>query len=509
MGEQRTLGRLAEVAWNRFDDYESLFFEGSWHRSQQLAGRARRACGGFTELGVRPGDRVVVMMANCPEVGITYQALWRAGAAITPVMFLVSPEELRHILLDSGARVVVTTTEVLPKVQAGADGLDVRIVLVGEETTGTIPFSQLDSGPEGPLVDRAEDDLAALMYTGGTTGRAKGVMLTHAGLYSAAGRRSEQGQVSDPPNRSIVPLPLSHAYGLIVTLIGMHSELPRVSVLMRWFDAAQWQRLAAEHRAQIGPLVPAMIQMLLADPGFGATPLPDLRYVTSGAAPLPREALDEFERRLPGVEILEGYGMTETSAIISSNPPGARRLGSVGLPIPGYQVVIRDDEGRELPPGTDGEICVTSESVMRGYWNADEATVAAMPGGELRTGDIGHLDEDGYLYVVDRKKDLIIRNGFNVFPRDVEDALTEHPDVTMAGVVGRPDPRLGEEVVAFVSLAEGSSTTSADLVGWMRDRIGQVKYPREVHVVDAVPVTSVFKTDRKRLRKMLDEYSSS
>jgi long-chain acyl-CoA synthetase len=168
-------------------------------------------------------------------------------------------------------------------------------------------------------------------------------------------------------------------------------------------------------------------------------------------------------------------------------------------------VTIRDEDGKELPAGEDGEICVRSASLMKGYRHAPEANTTALIDGELHTGDIGHLDEDGYIYVVDRKKDLIIRGGFNVFPRDVEDALTEHPEVTMAGVVGKPDPKSGEEVVAFVSLAPGATVTPDELIAWTRDRIGKIKYPREVHVVDAVPVTSVFKTDRKRLRQMLSE----
>ncbi|TNY35594.1 class I adenylate-forming enzyme family protein [Thermomonospora catenispora] len=505
---ERTLGRLAEQAWERFDDYESLFFEGRWYRSRELAERARRVAGGLVELGVRPGDRVVVMMANCPEVGITYQALWRAGAAITPVVFLVSHEELRHILLDSGARLIITTNEVLPTVQFAADGLDLPIVVAGDAPEGTIPYSDLEKADELPLVDRAEDDMAALMYTGGTTGRAKGVVLTHAGLYQASQSSQQAGRVPGL-TRALIPLPLSHSFGLLTTLVGMHADEPNVAVLMRWFDAKEWIRLAAEHRIQRCPLVPAMIHMLLAEPEFGRTPLPDLKYVVSGAAPLAREALEEFERRVPGVQILEGYGMTETCATTAVNRPGDRRVGSVGKPLPGYTVTIRDEEGRALPPGEDGEICISAPSLMQGYWHAEEATAAALSNGELRSGDIGHLDEDGFLYIVDRKKDLIIRGGFNVFPRDVEDALAEHPEVTMAGVVGRPDPKLGEEVVAFVSLVPDAKATPEELIEWTRRRVGKIKYPREVHIVDSVPVTRVFKTDRKRLREMLKELPSS
>jgi long-chain acyl-CoA synthetase len=208
---------------------------------------------------------------------------------------------------------------------------------------------------------------------------------------------------------------------------------------------------------------------------------------------------------VPGVQILEGYGLTETSAVTTFNPPGRRKPGSVGLPLPGYTITIRDPWGEAMETGDVGEICVSGDALMLGYWGEHEPDPdgTALVDGELRTGDIGCLDDDGYLHVVDRKKDLIIRGGFNVFPRDVEDALNEHPDVVMSGVVGRPDPRLGEEVVAFVQLREGGTATAEELMTWARDRVGRVKYPREVTFVDSIPVTSALKLDRKALRARL------
>lgn len=505
MSDGHTLGLLAEEAWARHGDYESSYFEGTWFRSHDLAQRARRATRGFIELGVRPGDRVVVLMANCIEVFITYAALWRAGAVVTPVVFLVSEEELGHILRDCGARVVVTTADLTAKLENAAAGLGVTAVVAGETppAPGHVALADLESAAEGPVVDRAPSDLAALMYTGGTTGRAKGVMLSNEGLW----RVGEAGykQAHEPGvNRTLVPLPLSHAYGLITTVAGMHAVEPGVSVLQRWFDAKQWLELAAQHRIQLGAVVPAMIQLLLTEPLEDAG-LSHLRYLTCGAAPLAREVLEEFERRVPGVQILEGYGLTETSAVASVNPPGRRRVGSVGLPLPCYEVVIRDDDGNEVAVGEDGEICVRGETLMRAYWNAPEATGAALSsdGLELRTGDIGHLDIDGYLYVVDRKKDLIIRNGFNVYPRDVEDVLVKYPGVAMAGVVGRPDAEVGEEVVAFVMPRWGSQVAVDELTEFAKQRLAATKYPREIHVIDAIPLTSVGKLDRKKLRAML------
>ncbi|MGP4094912.1 class I adenylate-forming enzyme family protein [Nonomuraea sp. KM90] len=489
---EQTLGRLAEESWSRFDDYDSMFYEGAWHRSHALAERARRMSGGFAEAGIRPGDRVAVMMANSPEVPLIYQALWAAGAVVTPVVFLVGPEELRHILLDSGAAAIVASPELADNVRAA--GVDIPIY---------VDTAELERAAERGPVTRDPGDLAALMYTGGTTGKAKGVMLSHRGLSKVAKDAFELSH-QEGKNRALVPVPLSHAYGLIISVASMHATEPQQAVLMRWFDPKAFLQLAAEQRVQYGTVVPAMLQLLLAEP-LEAHPLPDLAYLTCGAAPLGRDVLAEFERRMPGVQILEGYGLTETSAVTTFNPPGRRRTGSVGLPLAGYSITIRDGDGEAMEIGDVGEICVSGDSLMLGYWGEHGADPegTALVDGELRTGDIGCVDDDGYLYIVDRKKDLIIRGGFNVFPRDVEDALNRHPDVVMSGVVGRPDPRLGEEVVAFVQLRAGAEVTAEELIEWARDRVGRVKYPREVRFVDSVPVTSVLKLDRKALRERL------
>jgi long-chain acyl-CoA synthetase len=258
---------------------------------------------------------------------------------------------------------------------------------------------------------------------------------------------------------------------------------------MRWFDAATWLALAQEHRSQVAPVVPSMLHLLLRE-RLEDYDLSALRYVASGAAPLAAEAIDEFVRRVPGVEIREGYGLTETSGLVSTNRPGRIAYGTVGEPVPGTEVRI-----------DEGEICVRSELVMRGYWNAAALTAETIRDGWLYTGDMGRLDEAGRLTILDRKKDLILRGGFNVFPRDVEEALLEHPAVATACVLGRPDAVHGEEVVAFVTLA--GAVTEGELVAFGKKRLGGYKYPREIHMVDALPLTPVGKTDRKALRELL------
>ncbi|WP_327358651.1 class I adenylate-forming enzyme family protein [Streptomyces sp. NBC_01304] len=507
------LALLAESALERLGDHDALVYDRHTYRSGQLAERARRVGAGLTQLGVRPGDRVVALMANCPEVGITYNAVWRAGGVVTPVMFLVSGTELGHILADSGAQVVVTSPELLPTIAAAAPAAPAlrQVVLVGEAPDGTpdLPggvrltaFADLESAAPADIVLRGDDELAALLYTGGTTGRAKGVMLSHRNLRSCAASTHQAGQedgLAEGINRTLIPLPLSHAYGLIVTLVGWHAVEPQLAILQRWFAPAEWLALAQEYRVQRTTLVPSMIQMLLAQP-LEKADLSELRHVASGAAPLPAEVRAEWERVVPGSEILEGYGCTESGSVIATTRPGRIRPGSVGLPLPGYAIEIRDDEGRAVPAGSPGEICVRSAGVMSGYWHSPEQTAQALRDGWLQTGDIGTLDDEGFLFIVDRKKDLILRGGFNVYPRDVEDALLTHPKVAAAAVVGQPDPRLGEEVVAFVALRPGCSLDDGELGTYARTQLSAHKYPREVHVLDRLPLTSVGKLDRKALR---------
>src|SRR5437764_218949 len=372
--QRYNLARLGEQAFELKGDYPSLLYEGRWYRSGELFECAQRIGGGLAEMGVSPGERVVVTMANCPEVGVVYRAL--------------------------------------------------------------------------------------------------------------------------------ATLPYSHSYGLLTTIVNLHAPEPGVAVLLRWFDPQAFLELIEEHRLHLSAVVPTMLQLLLSQP-LEKYDLSSLQFVTSGGAPLAREVAEEFTRRVPSVSVRQGYGLTETAALVATNPAGRVKPGSVGVPVPGTELLVIDAGGREVGPGEVGEICCRSPAVMRGYWRAPEATEQALHDGWLSTGDIGYLDEEGYLFIVDRKKDLIIRGGFNVYPRDVEDALLEHPAVEVAGVVGRPDEVHGEEVVAFVSLRGDAAVTPDELVAWARLHIGGYKYPRELHIVDSVPLTSVGKVDRKALRTQL------
>ncbi|HVQ91311.1 MAG TPA: AMP-binding protein [Mycobacteriales bacterium] len=518
--EPRTLSRQWALTRERVGDHPALWFDGRVHGSGELFDRATRLASGLAGIGIRPGDRVAVLMANCPEVSITYHAIWRAGAAVTPVIFLVTAVELGHLLRAGSAAAVVTTADLLPKVLAAADGLTIPLVVLGPDPADPRPadprpadpqladpqpadprlvdYAALEAAAPGGIADRDPDDLAALLFTGGTTGRSKGVPLTHANLWYA-GWSSRQRSYVPGVVRGITALPLSHAYGILVTVGGLHTTEPLFNVLQRWFDPASWPALAAEHRLQVAAVVPSMLAALLAQP-LERHDLSALRHVFSGAAPLAPALAAEFERRVPSALVLEGYGLTESGGIVSGSPPDRRRPGTVGLPVPGVDVRIADDLGADVPPGDDGEILVRGRNVMAGYW-ADPQSPAGTDGW-LRTGDIGRLDADGYLTVVDRKKDLIIRGGYNVYPRDVEDVLLQHPAVTGAAVVGRPHPRLGEEVVAFVTTTSPAPTPGA-LIDHTRTHLAAYKYPREIHLIDSIPLTPVGKLDRKQLRHRL------
>ena len=459
-----SLQRLAEAAWQRTGEGSQLYFEDQHWTGPQLADRSRRLSGGLREAGLQPGERVVICMANCPEVGISYHAIWRAGGVTTPVLFLLSTDELRHVLTDSGAVLVITTPEFLAKVTAAAAGVaSVRgIVVVGPAAAGDgiplLSFADLEAAAPAPLIDADPASLAALLYTGGTTGRSKGVMISHNAL--SASSWAALATSYDPALTSVlVPLPLSHVYGLMINAMQLHAIDPGTTVLMRWFDPAGWLPLMAGHRVTTSAVVPSMLQMLLQQP-LEDYDLSALVRINSGAAPLSAQVADDLERRLPGVEIAEGYGCTETAAIIATSPIGGARRGSRRAPGPRRRPADRAagrHRGGTRRGGRDLRGRPAGDDRLLELAGGDEQ---ALRGGYLHTGDVGRLDGDGYLYIVDRIKDLIIRGGYNVYPRDVEDVLIQHPDVVAAAVVGRPDPKYGEEVVAFVQLRDGAQVTA-------------------------------------------------
>jgi long-chain acyl-CoA synthetase len=489
------LARLGEESLERFGEYAALHFEGRELTNADQQRGAARVAGALRRLGVGVGDRVVVLLPNCPEVLQAYAGILKAGAVIVPIVFLLTPAEVRHILDDCGARVVITAPELAAKVE----GWTGHVVLVGGEAPGARAWEDWVAREPDTFatVDRADGDLAVILYTSGTTGRPKGVALSHANLASNA--RAAAGVYElDRERWNLAVLPLSHSYGLVTLNAG--AVLGTRSVLLRWFNPEAVLDAIARFRVQSMAGVPTMYVYLLNYPDADRFDTSSVRSWGSGAAPLPLEIVEPFEKKFGG-RLLEGYGLTEASPVVSATRlSGVRKLGSVGQPLPGVEVAILDEQDRALPAGETGEIGVRGPNVMLGYYGLPEETARTLRNGWLHTGDIGRLDADGFLYVVERKKDLIIRGGFNVYPREVEEVLYAHPAVAEAAVVAMRDPLMGEEVCAFVALKDGATADAAAIIGFCQSRLAKYKCPREVRFLPALPKNPVGKILRKELR---------
>ena len=491
------LAMLGEDNIRKFGEYVAVHFEGRDITNVEQQRAAGKAAGALRRLGVGVGDRVVVLLPNCPEVTQAYGGILRLGAVIVPVVFLLSPAEVRHVLADSEAKVVITSPELVSKV----DGWTGSIVLVGGGAEG-LAWEELIAreADHGPVVAREDGDLAVILYTAGTTGRPKGVALSHGNLASNA-RAAASLYELDRTAWALSVLPLSHSYGLTVMNAG--NILGTKGVLLRWFTPERVLETIERFRVQSMAGVPTMYVYLLNYPEADRFDTSSMRSWGSGAAPLPLEIVEPFEKKFGG-RLMEGYGLTEASPVVSAHRlSGIRKLGSVGQPIPGVQVAILDDDDRPVPTAELGEVCVRGPSVMLGYYRLPEETARTLRHGWLHTGDIGRLDEDGFLYIVERKKDLIIRGGFNIYPREVEEVLYAHPHVAEAAVIGVPDAVMGEDVLAFVALKPGAVGNADEIVAFCQTRLAKFKCPKQVRFIDALPKSPVGKILRKELRARL------
>jgi long-chain acyl-CoA synthetase len=489
------LASLSEENVREYGEYVSLIFEGRELTNVDQQRSAARVANALARRGVAPGDRVVVMLPNRPEVLQAYAAIARLGAVVVPVVFLLGPAEVRHILAHSGATVLITSPDLASK----AEGWEGLVVLVGGESPGALAWEAIvPAEPDAfTIVERRPDDLAVILYTAGTTGQPKGVALSHANLVSNA-RAAASLYELDRSEWSLAVLPLSHSYGL--TLMNAGNILGTRAVLLRWFNPELVLETIERYRVQQMAGVPTMFVYLLNFPGADRFDTRSMKLWGSGAAPLPVEIVEPFEAKFGG-RLLEGYGLTEAAPVVSAHRySGERRLGSAGQPIPGVSVAIVDADDGPLPAGEVGEVCVRGPNVMLGYYLMPEETAKTVRGGWLHTGDMGRVDADGYLYIVERKKDLIIRGGFNIYPREVEDVLYAHAAVAETAVVGVPDPLMGEDVLAFVVQKAGATTTAEALIAFCQDRLAKYKCPRQVRFVDTLPKSPIGKILRKELR---------
>jgi long-chain acyl-CoA synthetase len=498
------LARLGEESLKKYGEYVSLVFEGKEYTNGEQHRAANRLAHALRGLSVGVGDRVAVMLPNCPEVPQSYAAILKLGAVAVPVIFLLGPEEVRHILVDSEARVVITSADMAWKVEPliGAVATLRHVVLVDGEGSKTPALADLiKAQPEAfEVMERADGDLAVILYTSGTTGKIKGVALSHGNLHSNARSAASLYELSRE-DWSLAVLPLSHSYGLTVMNAG--NILGTRGVLLRWFNPEEVLTTIQKFRIRSMSCVPTMLVYLLNYPEAEQYDTSSMIYWGSGAAPLPLEIVEPFEKKFGG-RILEGYGLTEATTVVSAHRLSMeRRLGSVGKPIPGVEVKILDEEDGELPAGAVGEICVRGPNVMQGYYRMPEETQKTLRNDWLHTGDVGRFDGEGYLYVVERKKDLIIRGGFNIYPREVEEVLYAHPKVAEAGVVGMPDALMGEDVLAFVVVKAGQEGNPEEIMAFCAEKLARFKCPKRVRFVDSLPKSPVGKILRKELRKLI------
>ena len=452
-------------------------------RYAELDERSARVAGLLAERRITPGDRVGVMLPNVVEFAAVYYGVLRAGGVAVPMNPLLKAREVAYYLADSGARLIVAWHAIGDEVTAGAAQAGATALLADPVT---FPSVLAEAVPAYQVVDREPSETAVLLYTSGTTGRPKGAELTHANL--ATNVEVTLTDLLELGAHDVVfgGLPLFHSFGQTVTL-NTAVAAGATLVLLPRFDPVQALGLLAEHRVTVFAGVPTMYSALLGTPDADRCDVSALRVCVSGGAAMPVEVLKQFED-LFGTTVLEGYGLSETSPVASFNQPGQiRKPGSIGTPVRGVEMRVID-QGGALPHGEVGEIAIRGHNVMKGYWNRPEATAEAIDAdGWFKTGDLGRVDEDGYFYIVDRKKDLIIRGGYNVYPREIEEVLYEHPDVVEAAVIGVPHPELGEEVAAAVALKPGATTTAAELRDFVKDQVAAYKYPRLVRLLNALP----------------------
>ncbi|MFK0284676.1 long-chain fatty acid--CoA ligase [Streptomyces sp. NPDC090499] len=441
-----------------------------------------RTAGLLRDRGVRPGDRVALMLPNVPEFAVVYYGVLRAGGVVVPMNPLLKSREIRYYLGDSGARTLFAWHDFADEAITGARQADAEAVVVGP---GALDELLEGVRPRAGLTDRQDDDTAVILYTSGTTGRPKGAELTHANLDRNCAVAAGGLFRLTPDDVIFGGLPLFHAFGQTCTLNAAVASGACLTLLPR-FDAAQALEILDAHGVTVFAGVPTVYSRLVRQPGKEGYDTSRLRVCLAGGAELPLQVLYDFQAAF-GCVVLEGYGLSETSPVVSVNTEQAGpRPGSVGTPIPGVRVRVVDN-GREVPRGETGEIAVRGHNVMKGYWQRPEETAATIRDGWLYTGDLGRVDRDGYLWIVGRKKDVIIRGGYNVYPREVEDVLYEHPAVADAAVVGIPDPDLGEEVGAAVVLRAGARATAEELRAYVKAQVAAYKYPRKVWIADALP----------------------
>ncbi len=472
----------------------------------ELDAASDRVAANLRRHGIEPGIAVGLQLPNIPQFLMAYFGILKIGGVVVPMNVLLKAPEIAYYLGDSDARAVITSADTISEAAKGAGSAGVeKIVIVAagqhhEDGLG-IDFEELLAGdqPEPPPYEQRDPgDTSVILFTSGTTGRPKGVQLSHFELFMNADAH-RQGFEMTEADIMVAVAPMFHTLGLSGVLNSTVLAGGALRLMIR-FDAGQMLDVIQQDKATIFHGVPTMYHALLQHPKLADYDTSSLRIAGSAGAALPAEFLDNFERKF-GVVILELYGLTESGPVATFNRRDDRKSYSVGKPIWGVDMQVWDDEGRRLPPGREniGEFVLRGHAITKGYYKNPEATAETITDGWLHTGDLGYQDEEGFYFIVDRKKDLIIRGGYNVYPREVEDVLYQHPAVGQIAVVGIPDERLGEEVKAFCVLKPDHTATEQELIAFTKERIAAYKYPRSIIFLDALPLGPTGKILKKEL----------
>ncbi len=526
----KPLFTLLDDAVARFPQRPCIDFLGRIYTYGELDVLVDRAASGLQGLGVEKGTKVGLFLPNCPQFVICYYAILKAGGTVVNYSPLYSEPELLQQIEDSQTDIMVTLnlTAIYPKAQAMLEQSRLKLLVVGTMSevlpfpknwlfplvkrrdvvrapndASHVPFEELlnNEGGHEPATIDPENDVAVLQYTGGTTGVPKGAMLTHANIFINTMQCGVWFPALEPGAERIMGvLPFFHVFAM-TAVMNMSIHLGAVIIMHPRFELDAVLKDVNKKRPTVFDGVPTMFGAINNHPKLQDFDLKSIKACISGGAPLPVEVKQRFEE-LSGCKLVEGYGLTECSPVATCNPfSDDAKAGSIGLPMPGtvIEIVDRDDPGKVLPQGETGEICVSGPQVMAGYWRNEAATRDVIVDGRLRTGDVGYTDEDGYTFIIDRIKDLILVSGFNVYPRHVEDGIYQHPAVEEVTVIGVPDEYQGQSVKAFVKLREGQALGEEELRTFLQDRLGRHEVPKHIEFRDTLPKTMIGKLSKKEL----------
>ncbi len=507
---------LLEDSASRFPNNSAFVFMDTDLNYAQINGAANQVANGLISKGIQPGDKVALSCLNLPYFPIIYFGILKAGAVVVPLSILLKKDEIAYHLNDSESKAYFcfVGTEDLPMGELGYSGFeeapectDFIMVMPKPEMpssidgTGTLGKLMEGQSPVFESYASLAEDTAVIIYTSGTTGRPKGAELTHSNILLNSILSSNLVSTTSKDTQLIV-LPLFHIFAMVVLMTaGIYRGLR--SILLPRFDAEQVFRLMLKHKVTVFAGVPTMywgLNQYTEDKFDYKEITKNLRVAVSGGASLPLQVLEDFEQRF-NVPIIEGYGMSEGSPVVTFNQiETGRKPGSIGTPVWGIEVKLVDENDNEVPVGEKGELLYRGHNVMKGYYKNPEANAETLRGGWMHSGDIATKDEDGFYYIVDRTKDMIIRGGLNVYPREIEEVMITHEAISLVAVIGVPDEKFGEDIKAFVLLKECATASTDEIKSWIKEKIADYKYPRHVELIDSLPMSATGKILKKELR---------